>query len=315
MANMRYMFQVDSQSGRRGAVPARRRPGGLERHPAHEPADQSRTCRSRTWITDFRTRGGMAAVADEVRARGLDRSQASAWSAFPRPSRPRRRCCIRMSSICRSFCRRWSSSTRADILQEMRVVKSEEEIEILRGAGKIARKVIDAMVESARPGVPEAQVYAEMIKTQIANGGEPNVFNLLRLGSGRASEDRAVAPAARLRAAHFADHAAARRGRPHRHRVAHEVRRLPLPHGIHGVPRAQGAARAPQALGRVGRVPAREQGGARRRHAPSARRSRSSAGRRRRRASTGSSSASTRWGLHRRSFRRLSTPRATAATR
>ena len=32
------------------------------------------------------------------------------------------------------------------------MVKSEEEIEILRGAGKIARKVVDAMIESARPG-------------------------------------------------------------------------------------------------------------------------------------------------------------------
>ena len=32
------------------------------------------------------------------------------------------------------------------------------------------------------PGVPEAVVYAEMIKTQIANGGEPNIFNLFASG-------------------------------------------------------------------------------------------------------------------------------------
>src|SRR5438874_168089 len=53
---------------------------------------------------------------------------------------------------------------------------------VWRGAGKIARKVLDAMIESVRPGVPEALVYAEMIKTQIANGGEPNIFNLFTSG-------------------------------------------------------------------------------------------------------------------------------------
>jgi Xaa-Pro aminopeptidase len=40
------------------------------------------------------------------------------------------------------------------LIQEMRMVKCEEEIDMMRKAGKIARKVIDAMVESARPGVP-----------------------------------------------------------------------------------------------------------------------------------------------------------------
>jgi len=67
-------------------------------------------------------------------------------------------------------------------------VKSEEEIEMLRRAGRIARKVVDAMVETARPGIPEAVVYAEMIKTQIANGGEPNIFNLF--GSGPVEHPR-----------------------------------------------------------------------------------------------------------------------------
>ena len=68
------------------------------------------------------------------------------------------------------------------ILEEMRMVKSEEEIDMLRKAGKIARKVVDAMVNTARPGVPDAAVYAEMIKTQISNGGEPNIFNLFAAG-------------------------------------------------------------------------------------------------------------------------------------
>jgi len=38
------------------------------------------------------------------------------------------------------------------------------------------------MVAAIRPGVTEAEVYAEMIRTQIANGAEPNVFNLFASG-------------------------------------------------------------------------------------------------------------------------------------
>ena len=64
----------------------------------------------------------------------------------------------------------------------MRLVKSEEEIAFMRRGGEIARKVVDVMVESARPGVPEAEVYADMVRTQIANGAEPNIFNLFASG-------------------------------------------------------------------------------------------------------------------------------------
>jgi Xaa-Pro aminopeptidase len=68
------------------------------------------------------------------------------------------------------------------ILEDMRIIKSEEEIGMLRKAGVIARKTIDALLKVARPGVPEAEVFAEMIRTQVANGGEPNVFNLFNSG-------------------------------------------------------------------------------------------------------------------------------------
>ncbi|MDQ2738572.1 MAG: M24 family metallopeptidase [Actinomycetota bacterium] len=53
---------------------------------------------------------------------------------------------------------------------------------MLRGAGRIARKAVDAMLATIRSGVTEAEVYAEMIKIQIANGAEPNVFNMLSSG-------------------------------------------------------------------------------------------------------------------------------------
>jgi Xaa-Pro aminopeptidase len=66
--------------------------------------------------------------------------------------------------------------------QELRLVKSEAELSLMRHAGAIAREVLDTLVEHARPGVTEAEVYADMIRTQIARGAEPNIFNLLASG-------------------------------------------------------------------------------------------------------------------------------------
>jgi Xaa-Pro aminopeptidase len=69
-----------------------------------------------------------------------------------------------------------------DMFEQMRLRKSPEELDFLRMAGKISRAVLDRVFALARPGVTEAELYAEMIKTQIANGGEPNIFNLFASG-------------------------------------------------------------------------------------------------------------------------------------
>jgi Xaa-Pro aminopeptidase len=180
MANMRYMFQVDSHLGAEGLFPVAGEPVVWSGIP-HMNRPTNPYLSLNTWITDFRTRGGMAAVADEVRARGLERSKLGLVgfsSTIQTVPTLLHHDVLNLQKLLPQV----EFVDASHILQDMRVVKSEEEIEILRGAGKIARKVIDAMVESARPGVPEALVYAEMIKTQIANGGEPNVFNLF--GSG-----------------------------------------------------------------------------------------------------------------------------------
>lgn len=67
-------------------------------------------------------------------------------------------------------------------LQQMRIVKSEEEIGLMRTAAKMSRNVLDTLVATARPGRTEAEVYGEMIRSQIAQGAEPNIFNLFASG-------------------------------------------------------------------------------------------------------------------------------------
>ena len=180
MANMRYMLQVDTQLGAEAIFPLAGEPVVWNGVP-HMNRPTNPYLSLNTWLTDFRTRGGMAAVADELRARGLERSRLG-LVGFSSTIQ------ITPTLLHADVLNLQKLLPQADfvdashILQDMRMVKSEEEIEILRGAGRIARKVVDAMIEAARPGVPEALVYAEMIKTQIANGGEPNIFNLFSSG-------------------------------------------------------------------------------------------------------------------------------------
>jgi Xaa-Pro dipeptidase len=59
-----------------------------------------------------------------------------------------------------------------DLLDRARYVKSDEEIAFLRGSVSLAEAAIAAMRDTARPGVPEAQVYAAMIAAMIERGGE-----------------------------------------------------------------------------------------------------------------------------------------------
>ncbi|MES2536918.1 MAG: M24 family metallopeptidase [Pseudomonadota bacterium] len=180
MANMRYMLQVDSQIGADALFPLHGEPV-VWNAVAHMNRPTNMYLSIQKWVTDFRTRGGMPVVADEIHSRGLQNSKlglvgfSSTIQTTPTLLHSDVTGLEKLLPNAKLIDASW-------ILEEMRIVKSEEEIGMLRKAGKIARKVIDAMVETARPGVPDAVVYAEMVKTQIANGGEPNIFNLFAAG-------------------------------------------------------------------------------------------------------------------------------------
>ena len=176
MANMRYMLQVDTHLGAEAIFPLSGDPVVWNGVP-HMNRPTNPYLSLNTWLADFRTRGGVAAVANELRARGLDRSRLG-LIGFSSTIQTVPTLLYQDVINIRKLLPEAEFVDASHLLQDMRMVKSEEEIDMLRGAGKIARKVIDAMVDSARPGVPEAVVYAEMVRTQLANGGEPNIFNL-----------------------------------------------------------------------------------------------------------------------------------------
>jgi Xaa-Pro aminopeptidase len=133
------------------------------------------------WVKDVRTARGLAEIAADIRDRGLDRGRIGI---------------VGFNSTIQTTTTLLHGDVKAlekhlpDVefldmtwaLQQMRMIKSEAEIGLMREAGKISRKVLDALVAGAKPGRLECEVYADMIQAQIANGGEPNIFNLFASG-------------------------------------------------------------------------------------------------------------------------------------
>ncbi|HUZ75723.1 MAG TPA: Xaa-Pro peptidase family protein [Stellaceae bacterium] len=180
MANLRYLLQVDAQLGAYAVFPLAGDPV-VWHGVVHMNRPTSMYLSTQEWFADVRTYGGMTAIVDELKSRGLDRSRLGLVGFSSTIQTTPTLLHDDVVNLERMLPHAQLSDASA-ILQDMRMVKSEEEIDILRCAGKIARKVVDAMVAAARPGVTEAELYADMIRTQIANGGEPNVFNLLASG-------------------------------------------------------------------------------------------------------------------------------------
>src|SRR5437588_471163 len=64
-----------------------------------------------------------------------------------------------------------------DMLEKIRAIKSEEELEMLRKAAGLGDLMLATCRDTARAGVKECEVYAAMMQTMTANGGEePTLF-------------------------------------------------------------------------------------------------------------------------------------------
>lgn len=74
----------------------------------------------------------------------------------------------------------WVDATA--IVENLRVHKSDAEIEFLRTTGRIARARVQRLIDTARPGVTEAEVWTAMYHEQIVQGGEAQAFNMLISG-------------------------------------------------------------------------------------------------------------------------------------
>jgi Xaa-Pro aminopeptidase len=71
-----------------------------------------------------------------------------------------------------------------EMMQEIRAVKSEEEVSFLERSAAIIEKAIETMAQTARPGVSEKELYGTMVHTMLANGGELPTLFFLSAGPG-----------------------------------------------------------------------------------------------------------------------------------
>jgi Xaa-Pro dipeptidase len=71
-----------------------------------------------------------------------------------------------------------------EMMQEIRAIKSAEEVALLEHSAAITEKTIDAMIENANPGVSEKELYGAMIHAMLANGGELPTLFFLSAGPG-----------------------------------------------------------------------------------------------------------------------------------
>lgn len=82
------------------------------------------------------------------------------------------------------------------LMQEARALKSDEEIAFLQRSMDIIEEMIRTMQESARPGVREKDLYAEMIHTMLRHDGElPTLFFL---GTGPQATQSTFVPTTRV---------------------------------------------------------------------------------------------------------------------
>ena len=71
-----------------------------------------------------------------------------------------------------------------EMMQEIRAIKSAEEVSMLERSAAIVEKTIEAMVEHANPGVSEKELYGAMVHAMLANGGELPTLFFLSAGRG-----------------------------------------------------------------------------------------------------------------------------------
>jgi Xaa-Pro aminopeptidase len=69
-----------------------------------------------------------------------------------------------------------------NLMQEVRSVKSAEEVAFIEKAAAIIGKALDAMIEHSKPGARENELIAEMLREIVRQGGEP--ITMLLFGTG-----------------------------------------------------------------------------------------------------------------------------------
>jgi Xaa-Pro aminopeptidase len=190
MANVRYVTQIGVILGAYVVFPLVGEPvvfyGAAH---MHMPGPWSQV--PGAWVKDVRPKAGVRGVLEVLGERGLDEGRLGVIGYRDMLSPESNVPAVFLEELHRGLPRaRISDAT--PLIDELRMIKSPEEQEFLRRAGTIARRRIERLAATAKPGATEAEVWAAMEHETVVSGGEPSTFNLLSSGpaAGPESERR-----------------------------------------------------------------------------------------------------------------------------
>lgn len=187
MANIRYFSQIASRHGGYLLFPQSGDPAAFIGAP-HMSEPSHPFLLSQEWVKDIQANRGIDGVLAALKERFSPLKKVGIVSGANR---------MQPDNIPHLVYARILESLKgievvdaSNIIYDLRTIKSEDELVLLRGAGKIHEKMVQAMIDTAAPGVGEAEVYAAMIYAQIKNGGEADIFNLFHSGPINAPEQQ-----------------------------------------------------------------------------------------------------------------------------
>lgn len=180
--NVRYLTQIDGQ--RMGAVaifPLEQAPVVFATPPHMYDRPFPVYKAFNNWVSETRSMSGLKPVVEEMKSMGYEQANIGLVSfkgAFKSHTVSYQEYQFLVSELPKV---KFIDAT--PLLDTVRMIKSEEEIEMLKRSGAISLMKVETMINMAKPGVKECELFAEMVKTEIGSGGEAFIFNLLTSGS------------------------------------------------------------------------------------------------------------------------------------
>ena len=136
------------------------------------------------WVKDVRIGGGGKKTGDILAGLGFESGRIGIVGLGP--TAPGEMEGLLPAGFQASLTGRLPKATFEDFTQDMTdfmLVKSEDELVLLRFAARVSEQACAAMIEAARPGVSEAEVYAEILR-EIHRWGCDTRYPFLSLQSG-----------------------------------------------------------------------------------------------------------------------------------
>jgi Xaa-Pro aminopeptidase len=187
MANIRYFSQIAARHGGYLLFPLSGEPVAFV-GPPHmaKPTNPYAFCQD--WVKDVHANQGIEPVLDALRKRVSPLKKIGIVSGANR-LQPDNIPHLVFAKILQAL-KDTEIVDASGLVYNIRTIKSEDELVFLRKAGKLHEKMVQAMIDSAAPGVSEAEVYASMAYEHIRHGGEAEIFNLFLSGPIEAPEQQ-----------------------------------------------------------------------------------------------------------------------------